>query len=298
MTKKWLCSGALVVGLATITPVQSNHSSGVMGPNPWPGRTFTAPAACSLNSIDSAARFVADQEPSRARVTRHLFGNEALAFIAGREAGDATFREVQRKAAHLLRVRGLQRTDIAMVARIEVPQRAVQIEQSALLSRIWQKLAPTLYAEVIEGYDVIAQSWDDGDNGTWEGNAYVQQLSSGHWISANEQQQLPPEPNHVNWAEQVSTNMQPQSWCRRTGSPCGYCGSGSAPQCNMVRALGGVWWQDCSLAAGMCRNSGPGWLACTGIGCYGSIWYGYFNYTKAHLSQCWWDEQDRLACGG
>ena len=142
------------------------------------------------------------------------------------------------------------------------------------------------------------ESWDDGVNTNWEGNVYVQQLSSGDWVSANEQKETPAEPFDVNWTDPVGTNMQPRNDCRKTGSACGYCGTPTAAECNLRMGIEDNWtW--CVGTAGACAFlAGPAWPACIGIGCYGAFLAGFLNRTKQHFQNCWLDAAERTACGG
>lgn len=188
---------ALAFGLAVVA-YQPGASGGAVATTEELTRR-TSPGATFANVSLTSRQEPGAPDWSRARVVRQLSGTNALAYITGKEAGSAQFRAVQQTAAAKLRKRGLRQTDIAVVLRIEVPKAPEALPGQNALSRLWRFFVPTLTAEVIDGYDVIAQSWDDGDNSTWEGNHYVQELSSGHWTSTNEQQQLPPQPYQANW---------------------------------------------------------------------------------------------------
>lgn len=218
---------------------------------------------------------------SRARVVRDLHAENAFTYIHAREARDAVFRSVRQKAAAMLSARGLRAGGYARVATFEVPK-LEPIAHGGLLGRLLNLVAPRVSAEEYEGYEIIVESWDDGNNSNWEGNVWVEQLSSGHWMSNNEQQQLDTEPYWSNWADEVSTNMQPPQRCRKAGSACGYCAETSAIRCNLQRALDDRW-PYCVGGAGACVLSGVAWPKCAGIFCYGQIFGGWLWQTKQHL---------------
>lgn len=234
---------------------------------------------------------------SRAKVVRDLQGAAALSYIAAREGADPVFRDARQKAAAMLLAQGFRPTGYARVATFHVPKASAPMIDRGLLARLLNLVEPRLLAEVYEGYDIIPQSWDDGDNSTWEGNVWVQELSTGYWMSSNEQQLLPAEPYWANWANQVSTNMQPPQRCRKAGSACGYCAETSAIRCNLQNALNDRW-PYCAGGALACVASGPAWLGCSGLHCWGQLFGGWLWQTKQHLQQCWLDEAERIACGG
>jgi hypothetical protein len=249
------------------------------------------PDACAL---PAAGKIGGQPDWSHARVVRDLQNAAALTFIAGREAGDSEFRYVQNQARKKLRARGLKPTEFARVVRIEIP-REPKVAHRHLLDRILNLIEPRVSAEVVDGYDIYASSWDDGDGGTWEGNVYVQELGTGLYISANEQKQLPAQPYEPNWAEQVGTNQKPRPGCQKSGSPCGYCADSGVAGCNLRNAINDRW-PYCAGGAAACAWAGPGWLTCAGLNCYGHLFGGWLWQSKMHFQQCWVNEQERINC--
>jgi hypothetical protein len=202
---------------------------------------------------------------------------------------------VRRKAATMLRARGLKPTGIARVATFQFPMEVAT--QRHLFGRILDIIAPPVSAEQFNGYEIIAESWNDGDNSTWEGNVYVRELSTGQWQSANEQQDLPSEPYEVNWTDEVGTNQQGRPGCQKAGSPCGLCTDPGAVGCNLRRAVDDRW-PYCAGGAAACVAAGPVWLQCAGLQCYGQLFGGWLWQSKNHFSQCWRTHQERIDCTG
>jgi hypothetical protein len=224
-----------------------------------------------------------------------LQGRDARGYIMAKEGSDPTFAAIQRKAAAQLHARGLRPTDIAVFAVMDVPR--IPQEPLGLVGRILELFEPKLIAEEIDGYEVLGQSWDDGNNGTWEGNLYSREIGSGYWISANEQRQLPPEPYEINWNDVVGHNMNPRVDCRKRGSVCGFCASADVWSCT-ARAAVADRWPYCAGGALACVASGPAWLQCAGLYCWGQMFGGYLWQTKQHFNSCWVDEYERAACVG
>ncbi len=235
---------------------------------------------------------------TRVLIEKDLIDGDALSYISKREAADSTYRIVRGRAAASLRARGFQPTDDARVVTLRVPRKDIAPLVMGLGERVLSWVVPKASAEEYEGYEIIAESWDDGDDSTWEGNVYVRNLTSGYWASSNEQQWLQSEPYVSNWAQNVSTNLPaPQYRCRKTGSPCGYCGDASVWRCNLDRGLDDAWpW--CVGGAAGCVLSGPLWLKCASVNCYGQVFSRWLNVTKQHFQNCWLDEDERIACGG
>jgi hypothetical protein len=257
-------------------------------------------AACgnpALSTTEMPGQGVLVLDWSRARVTRDQSGAAALSYITTKEAQNPVFRHVRQHAAAKLRSRGLQPTSIVRVGKLAVPRVFPAAADRWRLDKLLGLIEPRLHAEEFEDFEIIAESWDDGDNYTWEGNVYVEDTTSGHWISANEQQQLPAEPYPVNWAEPVQSNIQPTYHCNKKGSACGYCGTPSAASCNLRTAIDDRW-PYCAGGAFVCLATGPAWLVCAGLNCWGQTFGGWLWQTKQHLQQCWLDEQERTACGG
>jgi len=268
----------------------------------WSALSATAtpearPGAAGCSAGQSGASQHQTFDWHRLLVTRDLVGAEAQSYIRKREEADSTYRIVRARAALQLKARGLKPANDARVLTFKVPVNRAD----GLIRREWPLLnaiMPSALAEEYEGYEIILESWDDGDDYTWEGNAYVRQLSNGEWLSANEQQWLNAEPYQSVWAEEVATNLQPPQYrCRKTGSACGYCSAPGVWRCNMDRALDEAWpW--CVGGGAACLMSGPKWPACAGLNCYGQAFSRYLNFSKQHFQNCWLDEEERIACGG
>jgi len=254
----------------------------------------TAPApACGLATAVPAGQ-EGGRDWSRARVVRDIKNAAAMTYITGRAAGDPAFRDVQERAATMLRERGLTPTDHARVLTIQVPRMA---PKTVLLERMLGLVAPRVTAEEYDGFEVYIESWNDDDDSTWEGNIWVQELATGAWVSANEQKQLPPAPYIVNWADQVGTSQRPLQQCRKSGSVCGYCGSWEAANCNLGRAIDDSW-PFCVGFAWACGFTGPMWPECASVACIGPLLGNFLNRTKQHFATCWLDEAEREACEG
>jgi len=255
------------------------------------GRTL---GACGAVGRQSRLNQLSDSD--RARVVNDLVGPSALAYVKAKEANDPAFKAVQARSAALLHGRGLRRSPIARVVLVQVPKSG-STRPVALLREFFNLIVPPVRAEEFDGFEIIAQSWDDGQHTTWEGNVYVRELSSGLWMSANEQHELASEPYWGNWADLVDTNFRPRPDCRKQGSVCGYCANPYAAECNLQQALGHAWLS-CAAWAGGCMFSGPAWLQCTSISCYGTIFSAWLLQTKQHFQQCWLDEYEEQYCLG
>lgn len=234
---------------------------------------------------------------SRARVMSILDNANAREHIRRLESLDPQFRAAQLRTAAGLQSKGFQPTDLAWVATIEVPRPQLAPNQLGFRDVLSRFLVATLNAEEFDGYEVIAQSWDDGNHSTWEGSVYARNLSTGEWASSYEQQQLPPEPYTILWGDPAGQSFQPRYQCRKQGSACGYCGQNGTASCNLQRAIV-ARWDSCMLGAGACAFSGPNWPGCVAVACWGNFFIGWLMFTKEHFNQCWLDEAERQACEG
>jgi hypothetical protein len=79
---------------------------------------------------------------------------------------------------------------------------------AAVARRIWDAFVPALAAQTVhsngegpfEGV-VIYESWDDGDDTTWEGMSYFENYDTGQAFSAASQEWTGADYEHVFWAE-------------------------------------------------------------------------------------------------
>ena len=109
--------------------------------------------------------------------TEQLTGSHAVAYVAQKERRQPAFREERQEAAEELRAQGFTPTGQVVVIR--------QLGRPTALARLAALASTPVLAQSFStsAGEVILETWDDGDDSTWEGHVYVENAATGDWSS-------------------------------------------------------------------------------------------------------------------
>jgi hypothetical protein len=230
-------------------------------------------------------------------------GAAALDFVQVKRARDHRFAKAMDASAERLSKRGYKNRHLETVTILTDTRGSESLAQ-----RIWEFFVPRVSAQVygangdepINGLGIWS-AWDDGDNSTWEGNAYFENYDSGQWYSLDNQLDVSSEYTQVRWADardfegrdiRTREGVVPAALgVRQLSAPtvCDCVGRGRYLPANcMLRTALDRSFVRCGIAAGGCLLSGPGYIGCVGGGCGGSIAWEF-------LAEAWRWGRD---CGG
>jgi hypothetical protein len=268
---------------------------------------FHGPLPCSAESLASRSAMAIkaiDERPSGKPDLVRQFGHQrietyvgaaAREFIRLKRARDPRFAKLMDASAERLATRGYKNRSLETLHLLSDTRRETTVAQ-----RIWEALVPRLSAqdvfgasgdEPINGVGVWS-AWDDGDDSTWEGNAYLENYDSGQWYSVDNQLDVSSEMTRLVWADSrdfeardrhTREGLAPVAFRPRQLSAPSVCSCGRSaeiPASCMLRVALDRSFVRCGIAAGGCLLSGPGYVGCVGTGCGGSI-------TWEFLAEAW-----------
>jgi len=144
----------------------------------------------------------------RAMLVTTATGPDARQFVELKLHFDRKFARHRAKAAAKLASKGWKPADALAVVTLQAEPGGGGA--AAVARRIWDALVPALAAQTVhsngegpfEGV-VVYESWDDGDETTWEGMSYFENYDTGQAFSAISQEWTGGDYEHVHWAESV-----------------------------------------------------------------------------------------------
>jgi hypothetical protein len=140
--------------------------------------------------------------------------------------------------------------------------------------------------------EIVFYSWDDGDDGTWEGQVYVENYATGASILVNGQILISDAAVPVQWERTVySSGGDPRLIAPEARSGCDVVQVASADHDVIEKVRAGAAnadiqlvqirgylqrWVTCSAGGCVaaligCRYTGPAWGYCTGVGCFAAM---------------------------
>jgi hypothetical protein len=266
------------------------------GPLPCSAETTGSPTAGALGAIDRRPTSKPDlvRQFGHQRIETYV-GAAAREFIQVKRSRDPRFAKAMDESAERLAKRGYKYRNLETLHLLSDTRQETTIAQ-----RIWESFVPRLSAqdvfgasgdEPINGIGVWS-AWDDGDDSTWEGNAYFENYDSRQWYSVDNQLDVSSEITRVVWADSrdfeardphTREGLAPVAFrVRQLSAPsvCSCGRSGEIPASCMLRVALDRSFVRCGIAAGGCLLSGPGYVGCVGTGCGGSI-------TWEFLAEAW-----------
>lgn len=113
--------------------------------------------------------------------TQQLTGQYAQAYVAQKEQRQPKFREERKEAADDLRAQGFKPTGKIVVVRVTGDMAG----RTTFLGRLAHALVAPALAQTFStsAGEVVLETWNDGDNSTWEGHVYVENYATGDWSS-------------------------------------------------------------------------------------------------------------------
>jgi hypothetical protein len=293
----------LVVSLCVPTPLWAAS-------NPL---TTAPPAACSPST-----RAVAAPDVERVEV---LKGSEARAFVTTLRQQNSVFRQAQKRSAEQLSARGFKPTENVLVVKLKLKNTTrpagilaatrpagilAATRPAGILAAIRDWFFPAVLAQTYNADDgsgyMVVQSWDDGNNATWEGNLFTQEDGGA---STSLDSQIDVDPNYsLLWSEGSGDPGDGSGSREISGHPGNSSGSRfiSAQSCNggcrcmsragdcMLRAALDNSWNWCAAYAGGCAFFGAGWWSCMGLSCVSRI--GALTISEMRL----WRENCQNGC--
>jgi hypothetical protein len=232
----------------------------------------------------------------------------AVQRLSGKEAYDhlQQVRDVKGEAfghsVALMASQGYRPTKVAVVVR------TVRVDKLISEGVIPSSAVPVGTEISNQEGEVIFWSWDDGNDGTWEGVTYVAKYSTGQWATYNSQVNIQVPQYSTVWAQMTGGSIQEenqdvldrgpqrmngflQAISRGGGvpaTPLAVASSPRAPGVGLAAINANQEFEDfvicsvgfCYICAEGCIFAGPFWPECFGLCCFLSIlfcaWYHFF----------------------
>ena len=196
-------------------------------------------------------------------------------------------------AGKFLAQEGYKPTNIVTVFRtLRITE--AQLRQGIVPPAVPQKASTTVTSS--EG-EVVFWSWDDGDDGTWEGSTYVERYSDGAYTNSDSQSDIQTSDYYEIWSEVTSSggggdgpgdepiavSFEPKQETGQVrlavaGGPNAMLMQQGALNPRLVQDDGFDWQAflacsvgGCSACAVTCTFTGPAWAGCFGPCCGGIV---------------------------